>query len=226
MNNDEKLKRIMELNEKYRANHYDGMMKNGNNFEIIHGKLPILLSAPHAVRQNRCGQVKRAETLTGAIVEFLCERTGSNGIIRTCNLQDDPNSENVGYGLQYKKAILELAQQKDIAFMLDIHGCSDNHPFDIDIGTNNGKNLRGAYEALDSIHEKLSAIGHTVIDKEFGASQYTTICNYISKHSHISCFQIELSRTLRKNSNTLLPLLDSFEMMIAELSQQLEQKKK
>lgn len=225
MNSNEKLKYIRELNEKYRANNCNGISDTGVNFKIIYGNLPILLSAPHAVRQSRNGQIKGADTLTGPIVELLCERTGANGIIRTFNLQDDPNSENARYGLEYKKAILGLVEQKDISCMFDIHGCGDNHLFDIDIGTNNGININGANNFLDTIYEKLAAIGHTVVDKEFRASQDTTICNYISKKTDISCFQIELSTSLRKNPNKLLQLLDSFEMIIEELSKQIKSEK-
>lgn len=222
MNSTEKLNYIIELNKKYRANNCNGISSVGDNFEIIHGKLPILLSAPHAVRQSRDAQIKGADTLTGPIVEFLCKRTGSNGIIRTSNMQDDPNSENTGYGLEYKKAILRLVEQKIIICMIDIHGCSDTYNFDIDIGTNNGININGANNFLNTIHKKLAVVGHTVVDKFFKASKDTNICNYISKKAGISCFQIELSTSLRKNPNKLLQLLDSFDMIIEELSEQIE----
>ncbi len=225
MDNEEKLKHIVELNKKYRANNCNGIISNGSNFKIIHGKLPILLSAPHAVRQNRNGEVKGADTLTGPIVEFLCERTDTNGIIRTFNLQDDPNSQNMGNGLEYKKAILELIRQKNILCMFDFHGCNDSHPFDIDIGTNNGININVADDFLNIIYKRLSTISSSTIDKKFKASQNTTVCNYISRKSNISCFQIELCTSLRKNPDNLLQLLDSFEIIIEELSRQINLKR-
>ena len=225
MDNNEKIKYIIKLNEKYRANNCNGISSTGINFKIIDGNLPILLSAPHAVRQNRNSQIKGADTLTGPIVEFLCKRTGANGIIRTSNLQDDPNFENVGYGLEYKNAILKLAKEKNIVCMLDIHGCSNNQSFDIDIGTNNGINTHHINSYLSTIYEKLASIGHTTIDHTFTASQDTTICNYISSKADISCFQIELATSLRKDSTNLLRLLDCFEIMINKLSKQIETKR-
>lgn len=225
MDNIEKLNYILELNEKYRANNCNGILSTDINFKIIDGQLPILLSAPHAVRQNRNNHIKVADTLTGPIVEFLCKKTGANGIIRTSNLQDDPNFENVGYGLEYKKAILKLAEQKSIVCMLDIHGCSSNYPFDIDIGTNNGVNTHYINSYLNTIYEKLASIGHTTIDHTFISSQDTNICNYISSKTDISCFQIELTTSLRKDPTKLLKLLDCFEIIIAQLSKQVEIKR-
>lgn len=222
MNNINTLNYIRELNEKYKANNCNGLPNISTNFKIIHGKSPILLSAPHAVRQSRNGQIKGADTLTGPIVEFLCERTGANGIIRTSNLGDDPNSENIGYGLEYKQAILGLAKQTDIKCMLDIHGCNDNHSFDIDIGTNKGININGNNDFLNTIYGQLALIGQVTIDHTFRASQATTVCNYISKNADILCFQIELSTSLRKSPDKLLQLLDSFEIIINNLAQQKE----
>lgn len=90
MNNKEKMENILKVNELYIQNNHNGIKSDGQNFKIINGKIPILLSAPHAVRQGRNGNVKSAETLTGPIVEILCKTTGASGIIRTFNLDDDP----------------------------------------------------------------------------------------------------------------------------------------
>lgn len=59
MNDNEKLKYIKELNEKYRANNSNGISSSNINFKIINGRLPILLSAPHAVRQKQKRRNKR-----------------------------------------------------------------------------------------------------------------------------------------------------------------------
>lgn len=57
MNNDETIKYIKKLNEKYRENNCNGIPSNIFNFEILQGNVPILLSAPHAVRQTRNGEI-------------------------------------------------------------------------------------------------------------------------------------------------------------------------
>lgn len=219
----ETLKYINEKNAKYLANNCNGITSDASkNFKILDGKLPILLSAPHAVRQLRNGQVKFADTLTGPIVEFLCEKSGANGIVRTCNMEDDPNSENTGYGLEYKKAILGLAVRKNIKCMIEMHGCADNQVFDIDIGTNNGINIQRNQELMGIIYEQLVLVGRTRIDHVYSAAKDTTVCNYISKRTEIPCFQIEVSTSLRKTPDKLLQLLNSLETIIHNIERRME----
>lgn len=134
-----RIKNIIELEEKYESNQYNGINNGNSNFKIIYGTIPIILSAPHSVNQYREERIKGADKLTGAIVEYLCAKTGSNGIIRTYNFNDDPNYKNNGESLKYKKEILGLIKEKNIAILIDVHGCKDNHGFDIELGTNYGK---------------------------------------------------------------------------------------
>ena len=225
MKKENKIKEIIKLNQKYRANEFNGVETEESNFKIIQGNVPILLSAPHAVRQCRNGVVKPADQLTGPIVELLCERTGASGIVRTFNLCDDPNSENVGYGLAYKKAILELIKKNGIQCIFDIHGCSDEHGFDIDIGTNKGINISKNKKFLNIITEKFKRVGKVAVDKKFKSSKYSTVSNYIHRKSKMPCFQLEINTLVRKDPNMLLVLLDSFEDIIKELTNEMEKKK-
>lgn len=225
MEDKEKLEEILQLNEKYVANNFNGIKVNGDNFKFIDGNLPILLSAPHAVRQNRNGEVKSADMFTGPIVELLCKTTGASGIVRTFNLNDDPNFENSGYSLAYKKAILDYIKRRKIAIIFDIHGCSDNDDFDIDIGTNNGININKTENFLNIINSGLEKVGRATVDKKFKASNEKTVSNYIHRKSNIPCFQIELSASIRKNPDRLLVLLNEFGSIISELSQKIEQGK-
>ena len=221
------IKDIRKINEKYVENNCNGSLgDNSNNFMIKSGKIPILISAPHAVRQIRKGKIKGAETLTGPIVEILCAKTGSNGIIRTCNLGDDPNSENEGVSLAYKDAILKIIEEKQIGCMIEIHGCKDDYPFEIDVGTNYGLNINSEDEYLRIITEQLRVVGNTTVDCIFDASSETIVSNYINKNSKVPCFQIELCRSLRCDASRLEKLMDSLEIIVNELSQQIEPNKR
>ena len=219
MNNDEIIEKIKELNEKYMPNNQNGIKISNINFKIIEGCKPIILSAPHAVRQNTQDKIKAAERYTGAIVEYLCEKTGANGIIRTCNFGDNPNSENEGYGLKYKNAILNLIEEKDIKCLIDFHGCKDTYGFDFDIGTNNKNNINNKDNYLKLIQEELENVGIVTIDEKFKASKDEVISNYISKHKKVACFQIEISKRMRENNQTLVKVLNQFESLILKLMQ-------
>lgn len=211
---DDKIKHIIELENKYRNNNYNGVKNGNSNFKIIQGRIPILLSAPHAVNQYRNGAIKGADLLTGAIAEYLCEITGTNGIIRTCNFKDDPNFENEGVSLEYKKAILRIVKERGVPILIDIHGCKNNHGFDIELGTNYGKNTNQDETYIDICRGEFSKIGKVVIDNRFKASGSATISNYINKNSGIQCIQIEIASGFRNDSNKLLELLNGFERII------------
>lgn len=219
---EESVKEILNANQKYKANNWNGIKENENNYNIIYGESPILLSAPHAVRQYRYGKIKSADTFTGPIVEVLCKRTQANGIIRTFNLSDDPNSENSGYGLKYKNAILEIIKQNNIKCLIDIHGCRKDYGFDIDIGINNGINANGTGKLLSTIKNGISRCGIIEVDRCFQASEDTNICNYIHRKGGIDCFQIEISSAIRKDFDKLLLFLDSFGQAIKELTEEIE----
>lgn len=222
MQKEQEIIELLKMNEKYKVNNCNGLNHGGENFNIIYGNSPILLSAPHAVRQSRNGEIKKADTMTGVIVEDLCRRTKVNGIVRTFNLMDDPNDENSGYGLKYKNGILDIIKQKNIVCMLDIHGCGKEYGFDIDIGTDNRNNINRANNLLNIINMGLIKCGKVEIDKIFSASDCKTISKYINRKSNIACFQIEISSIIRKDINRLMQLLDAFEEIIKNLEIEIE----
>lgn len=184
---------------------------------MIDGNIPILLSAPHAVKQYREGKIKSEDKLTGAIVEYLCEKTGASGIVRVCNYRDDPNYENSGESLKYKKTILEWIKEKDIAILIDVHGCTDRHGFDIEFGTNYGKNINQDTSYTEILKNEFAKIGKVVIDKEFKSARDTTVSSFINKNSGIPCIQIEISTKFRKEGENLIKLLGTFENAIKKL---------
>lgn len=196
-----------------------GISTRKNNFKIIEGTTSILLSAPHAVKQYREGRIKEEDKLTGAIVEYLCMRTGANGIIRTWNFNDDPNYENIGQSLKYKQCILNLIKEKNIKYLIDIHGCTDQHGFDIELGTNNGENINQNTDYLEILKSEFSKIGKVAIDEKFKAKRNTIVSNFTNKNSGIPCVQIEISRKFRRDDNNLIELLHIFENLIRKLQE-------
>ena len=217
MNNENIIKKIEQLNEKYMKNDLQEEKKEESNFKIIKGNKPIILSAPHAVSQNPPDRIKVAEKYTGAIVEYLCEKVGTYGIVRLANWGDNPNNENEGYGLKYKQAISKLIEENSIKCLIDFHGCKNTYGFDFDIGTNNGENINDKENYLKIIKKSLEEIGIVTIDEKFKANREVVISNYISKKNKIACFQIEISKKLRESHQELIQLLNQLEVMIRNL---------
>lgn len=220
------LRTIFDLSRQYWENNGNGITTDDINYKIIKGKIPILLSAPHAVKSYKNGKEKKADLVTGAIVQYLSSKTGAYGIIRTYNLRDDPNSQNTGKGLEYKNAILKLIRENRIECMIDIHGFSQDLDSDIDIGTNNGLNINEREDFLETITGELNELEELriiTIDKKYRASFSTNISRYINeKEKSVACFQMEISKKLRTNYEKLPQLLASMERVINNLLIQIE----
>ena len=220
------LRTIFDLSRQYLDNYGNGTKTDDINYKIISGKIPIILSAPHAVKSYKSGKEKKADLVTGAIVQYLCKMTGAYGIIRTYNLKDDPNSQNTENGLRYKEAILKLIRENRIECMMDIHGFSKECGSDIDIGINNGLNINGREDLLQTINEELAKLGTITVDKKYKASFSTNVSRYISeKEKSVACFQLEISNNIRNSFEKLPQLLDSMERAIEKVAMQIDSEK-
>lgn len=202
---------ICKLNDKYYKNNCNGSKLNNNNYILIEGKNNILLSAPHAVRQRE----KLADSYTGAIVEYLAKNTNSYAIIRCCNFSDDPNRDDYGKGLEYKDKIIDIIRQNSIEYMFYIHGCNDYHEFDIDLGTNNGKNCTS--NLIHCLKNEFSKF-NVKADSIFKASKDNNVSKYVHDITLIDCVQIEICKNIRYDESKLDLFVSCFMDVINKLS--------
>ena len=135
------LEQIRSTEQKFKINDYKGVSACLCVVEK-YGDLPILLSAPHAVKQIRNNKIKANEFYTGSIVECLAKQIGCSCITKQCLVEnstnDDPNTDNDC--CQYKTAIKQFLQKHHIELFIDIHGLSRKRDSIVDICINSGKN--------------------------------------------------------------------------------------
>lgn len=217
MNEEESKYVIGNLNKLYELNNYNGEIINGLNYKIILGSIPILFSAPHAVKQIRNGNVKNQDAMTGGLVEYLASHLNAFGITRVANLEDDPNFYNEGFSLEYKNQILKLIEENNIKLLIDIHGCKDTHGFDIEIGTNKGKNINFDSDVLEIFVNNLSEVGLVSVDTLFMASREETVSCYVHNTLDIVCLQIEISSKIRFDEERLLQFVRVLECAIKKV---------
>ena len=156
---------------------------------------------------------------TGGITEYLCNSCKCYGIIRNYNNYDDPNNDDFGYGLAYKRKILEIIRENNIKLVLDIHGCSNFHDFEFCLGTDGMKNLNGQYRTLDILKEGLSFIGKTSVDSYFKASTNGNVSKYVSTNSCAACVQLEISTKFRKENEYLQQLILAMQLIIKNINE-------
>ena len=111
-----------------------------NYFNIIPGKIPILISAPHGARPHRNGKPRDVgeDEYTASISVMLGRLTGAHVIYVKNATLEDPNFYP---GTMYKEAIKEIIDTHEIKFIADIHGASNKNDFIVDVGIIDDTNL-------------------------------------------------------------------------------------
>jgi len=169
--------------------------KQEEPFWFSRGKLPVLVSAPHAVRYYRQKKIKMSDQFTGAIVYLLNQLTGCPAIAATKLYGGDPNFDNPCI---YKERIAEICGREKVKFVLDIHGVAREREFDVGLGTNVGKTLLVKTRMLELIEHNFQGFGFSRISHyHFAASEPNTIANYITRELGIPAVQIEINKQYR-----------------------------
>jgi hypothetical protein len=157
---------------------------------LLVGNRDILISAPHGVSQVRLGKYKHCEigSLTTAV--YLQNETKCQLIAKTKNNSDDANFDE---NSKYKTSIKKLIQEKDIKYLIDIHGLASNRDCDINLGTHIGQNIKNDLDLFNNLYNSLISNSFNVsIDQPFMAGQQT-ISGSINNEFNIWTLQVEIN---------------------------------
>lgn len=159
------------------------------------GELPVLVSAPHAVRHYRQKKIKMSDQFTGSIVYLLNKLTGCHAMAATKLYGGDPNIDDPCI---YKEKISNFCALKKVKFVLDIHGAARERVFDVDFGTNSGKNLLGKARILETLEQIFQDFGLSRTSHDhFAASGSNTVANYVARELRIPAVQLEINKQYR-----------------------------
>ncbi len=171
-------------------------------YRVLRGRLPIVLSAPHAVQQPRAvegveGILHRSEPYTGPLAIQLHRATGAWAIYATRTARRDPNhapfSPYKRYGL---RALLAAARP---GLVLDLHG-SQSREFAVAVGTAPSLRLGRAQGAIDLLVAQLQRAldGAVVVDPPgFQANGAGTVTAHCWAELGVPAMQLEISRAYR-----------------------------
>lgn len=101
-------------------------------FDIVRGKVPVLVSAPHACRHNRGGVEKMQEEYTGALAIYLARVCDCYAIVTRYKTREDPNWDTYS---DYKNAIGRLQSEIGFRFIVDLHGMTNRYHMGVALGT-------------------------------------------------------------------------------------------
>ncbi len=209
---------LRNLNYQFLANNKNGLKIDNKNYIFNTGRIPILLSAPHAVKQYRESQVKSSDYLTGPLAIYLAQKCNCSYFVRVFNDNDDPNFP-LGTTLSqiendYLIALKRFIQDYNQILVIDIHGCMDSKKYDCSLWHDN-------YGTCESEIIKIFKTNFTrsnlSVDNgsEYLGGQVTRQSAFIT-----NAFQIEVKRKIRtlkiENYHLLKSFIDAMEKSIYE----------
>ena len=128
------IKQILDFEKNFSCQQYQG---NGKEIFIIEkGVIPIMVSAPHSISQQRDGKKKRADKMTSSIAQFLHKATGCHIIYSAKFSEGDANYDPIeNNGNPYQSRLIEYIKENNIKVLIDLHGAAAERGFAIEIGT-------------------------------------------------------------------------------------------
>lgn len=150
---------ILEEIEKIEFEKINYQELSDDYFDIITGKIPVLISAPHGARPFRNGEPRGVgeDEYTASIAIILGKLTEAHVIYVKNATKKDPNYYP---GTKYKQAIKEIVNKYKIKFIADIHGASNKNDFKVDVGIIDVKDMNKCSCPIfkDIIQESLKEI--------------------------------------------------------------------
>lgn len=204
------LSKILNIEEHYKANEYNGTAKS---YKVRSFRSNVMLSAPHSVNQIRKGNIKYAEAYTGSMTEYLSDAHLVCSITKALNENDDANFDDIS---KYRDEAVKLIKENGIKFLIDIHGASESRDFDMEIGTARGKNISYNDKIVDMFLALAREYGYLKInvDELFTASNKNTVSSYVNEKTGIYSIQLEINKKYRSPDTNP----EEFEKMLKFLS--------
>lgn len=164
-------------------------------YKYFPGTVPILVSAPHAVRHIRHKKIKPSDEFTGSLAYLLNEVTACHSLAITKLYGGDPNFDGQCI---YKDFINSLNAQNRFKLVIDLHGASREHDFAVDIGTINGVSLLGQNHYSKVLKNSLLNYDISPIsENRFTVSGNKTVTAYASENLGIPALQLEINKKFR-----------------------------
>lgn len=208
----------------FMPNDYRGLPSD-LSYTILPGRIPILVSAPHAVKHFRLANTepKEEDEYTGAIARILHKQTGC-WTMYAAKADIDPNFYD---DCPYKDGLRELVEKEDIRLIIDIHAAALWRAFNIDIGTCRGESLLGQSTYLEALITALrgGGIQSVFVDSVFTGANQPTVTRFASQTLGIPAIQLEINKRLRdpeENPAYFGVLMRNLEMFITQVGTALD----
>lgn len=192
------------------------------NYTLIEGKIPVLLSAPHVfahMRPSLRGVLKQGEPFTDYFVSQVCAYTGAYGIaLSQPSTEYDPNYHNLETNL-YKQEIKRLVKEKKVKYVIDIHGLSNKHQYDVGImycmRFKKSKDL--AYKLIDNLNKQKELRGISYYVGYNTKTLQESVTQFVAEKLKKTGLQIEIAQYIREDKTLLDAFIKGISLMIKSI---------
>jgi hypothetical protein len=162
-------------------------------FEIKRGTLPAVITAPHATEPFREGQFRFSDGGgTGGLADALNAICDVTVVYTTYRSPSDPNFYDDN---EFKVSLGELISEIKPDLLLDVHASHPYRPYDVDLGTMNGRSVLGDTFLIRALIDAFSMEGILSISVDwFAASKNQTVIKYAALKG-VPSVQLEFSAT-------------------------------
>ena len=171
--------------------------EDSDGIHYIRGRIPVLVTAPHATAHVRMGKLKRQEFYTGALAVLLHSVTGCHALYAGRLSSLDPNYTDES---PFKTKLSEIAGRCGLEFLIDIHGTGSERAGDVfpGVGTN-GECLSGRPGSLGELGQAARSNGISLGSADvFPASKQRTVTRFSATTLGVPSMQLEINRNLRR----------------------------
>ena len=165
-------------------------------FEIIEGRIPVLLSAPHGAKHYRNGSFKEEDEYTASLAIKLGEITGAYVIFVKNRTREDPNYD---LRARYKDDIKKLAAEKRLRFVADLHGANHSRNYKVNVGIIDDDIIKCSCPTLKPvIEEAFKGLQQPLFNLDcYKASSLGTVTYFVRNTCKIEAAQFEINGKYR-----------------------------
>lgn len=160
---------------------------------VIENESPILITAPHAIKHSRHGEVKGADEYTGSLAIWLSKKLDANMVVGHHYNPDLEHITQLNRG--FLQGLDDMANRSSL--IIDLHGMKDTHP--------SGLCISSGYQSIDK-HPISSVLDNTLYgmskwepshNSPFNAQAPYTVVSHAENVLGVPAIQLEIPRRFR-----------------------------
>lgn len=198
--------------------------QSAHYFRYIEGRIPILISAPHGAKHYRTregeGYWKKEDAYTSSLAIKLGQITGAHVIYAKYKAGEDANNDPRS---AYKDFLKKVVREREIKFVIDLHGACGSQPFKIDVGTMSDTPGESSCPTFRPIIQKaFQGFEEHLFNKHFAANSCATITSFARNDLGVEAAQFEINARYRIIESRSNPAFKASEQDVLDMVERLE----